>query len=231
MPQKLLALEPGGPNRVEIKWSGIWKNLTVRVDGDQVGVIPDQRALKAGQTFTLKDGSSLHLVLVTGIGAELRVSRDGVPLPGSSADPEARVKAAAAIIFFIAALSATVGLAVELLEVQFLRDVGFGWESIASGAIFAILGYFVRARRSAIALALAVGLFALDGLITLVGAFGSGHTPPVGGLVARFFLFVPMVRGFGAIRTLKAAERAAGARAVGPRVEGRPDDPWQAPRE
>jgi hypothetical protein len=48
MPKQQYALEQGGPKRLEISWTGIWRNFTVRLDGQVVGTVENQKALRAG---------------------------------------------------------------------------------------------------------------------------------------------------------------------------------------
>ena len=78
---------------------------------------------------------------------------------------------------------------------------------MAEGAIYAILGW-QTSKRSQVALGLGIALFALDTILLVVGS-ASGHNPPTGGLIARIFFFVPLVKGFGALRELRAAARPA----------------------
>jgi hypothetical protein len=85
---------------------------------------------------------------------------------------------------------------------------GFGLATVVEGLVFATLGFIVARWRSAIALGLAVVLFAADGIAAVVLADPGSHPSP-GPLVVRLFLLVPMVRGFGAIRDIKRAASVA----------------------
>jgi hypothetical protein len=76
-----------------------------------------------------------------------------------------------------------------------------GWGSVFAGALYGGLAVLVK-RRSTAALAVAVPLFILDGLYTFVVAAEAKVSPPVGGLIARVFFLLPMLRGFSAIREL-----------------------------
>ncbi len=83
MPHQKLALEPGGPKRLELSWGWEWKKLDVRVDDTLLGTFADKTQLLAGQTFSLDDGSSLHVRLVkTFWYPTLQVVRNDQPLPG-----------------------------------------------------------------------------------------------------------------------------------------------------
>lgn len=202
MPSKKYALEAGGPERVEVDWEGAFKNLTVTFDGASVGSFESAKDIEKTQSFVLPDGSRLELVLAkVGPFPELRLSRDGEPLPGSAGDPQTQLDAAANMIFAIAALNAILGFVAAVFDLTFLKSIGVGWASVLTGAVYAFLAVFVR-RRSVAALAVAVGLFILDGAFMFVAAAEAKASPPIGGLIARIFFLIPMVRGFGAIGEL-----------------------------
>ncbi len=202
MPSKKYALEAGGPERVQVDWDGAFKNLTVTFDGAALGSFESAKDIETPQSFALSDGSRLEVVLAKiGPFPELRLSRDGEPLPGSAGDPQTQLEAAANMIFAIAALNAILGFVAAIFDLNFLKSIGVGWASVLTGAIYAGLAVFVR-KRSFPALAIAVGLFILDGLYMFVAAAEAKASPPIGGVIARVFFLIPMVRGFGAITEL-----------------------------
>ncbi len=202
MPSKKYAFEAGGPERVEVDWEGAFKNLTVTFDGASLGSFENAKDIETPQSFALPDGSRLELVLAkVGPFPELRLSREGEPLPGSAGDPQTQLEAAANMILAIAAMNAILGFVAAILDLTFLKSMGVGWASVLTGAIYAGLAVFVR-KRSFPALAVAVGLFILDGLYMFVAAAEAKASPPIGGLIARVFFLIPMVRGFGAISEL-----------------------------
>lgn len=206
MPTKNYALKTGEPERLEISWKGAWKNLTVRLDGSEIGSVANQEELKAGKEFSLGDGSPLKIQLVRKLlTPELQLLRDGQPLPGSASDPTQRLRVAYRIVFFVAGLNIVLGFVTELFQISFLTELGLGLGSIIFGVFFAVLGFFVK-RRSMVALGAAVGLFLLDGILAVVLVAEEGGRPPVGGIIARLFLMVPMIQGFGAIRALRKAQ-------------------------
>lgn len=203
MPKLAYAFEPGGQKHLEVVWKGMFKDVTVSLDGTPVGVIPNQKALAAGQEFRLVDGSIIKVQLVSKLmSSEIQVLRDGKPLPGSSSDPQARLKNAYGIVYFVAGLNLVLGLIAFLFRVPFLQQMGIGFGSIIFGLVFLILAFFVQ-RKSLVALILAISLFALDGLLTVYLAVTQGHAPGTGGLIARGFLLIPMIQGIGAIKVLR----------------------------
>jgi len=58
MPKQAYAFEPDGEKRLEISWKAMWKETTVTLDGTVLGVIPDVKALRAGQEFGLVVGET-----------------------------------------------------------------------------------------------------------------------------------------------------------------------------
>jgi hypothetical protein len=81
MSTKRYALEPGGPERLEISMDLLY-NLKIRLDGKEAGQIPDPESRTGGEV-RLPDGSFLKVRVVTGLGTKLVVQRNGTPLPGS----------------------------------------------------------------------------------------------------------------------------------------------------
>ncbi len=202
MPKQSFALEAGEEKRLEISWKGLWKEVTISLDGNSIGVIPDQKALSAGQEFPLLDGSTIKVQLVKKFtSTELQVLRDGQPLPGSSSDPQIQFKNAYQMVYFVAGLNLILGVISFLFNLEFLQQLGIGFGSIIFGLVFLMLGLFVQ-RKSTIALILAIGIFALDGIAGLFLAASQGYNPGIGGIFVRIILLVPMFQGVGAIRAL-----------------------------
>jgi hypothetical protein len=206
MPKKQFALEPGGPKRVTLSWSGFWKNFEIAFDGTLVGRIETKQQLETGSSFALPDGSQLNVQLKrVAMTQELQVLRNGIPLPGSASEPAERLSAAAGMLYFVAVLNAALGILAGLAQVTFLLSLGLGYASVIVGGIYGGLGYLVKAKRSRPALVVAIVLFALDGLASVFLAVQHGGSPPVGGLVARVFFLMPMWKGLGALTELKSA--------------------------
>lgn len=203
MPKQLYALEKGGPRRLEVSWKPIWKDITVRMDGEVIGTIASQRELLAGQEFRLRDGTTVKVQQVHRItGAEVEVTRGGEPLPGSASDPETRVLTAAWVLFIVGGLNVVLGLLGLFLRTQFLAALGAGWYSLVFGALFLMMGFLAR-RRSITALVSGIVLLAGDGILGLIAALSAGENPGVGGILVRAFLLIPLVQGIVAVRALR----------------------------
>jgi hypothetical protein len=210
MPKQQLALEAGGAKRLEISWGMNFKNVSVKLDGREVGTIPDQKALKEGRSFTLDDGSSLQVQLVrSAMSQELQVLRNGKPLPGSATDPEKKLSTAYTIIFFVGGLSLVIGLLAEIANVDFLRSLGAGWFTVVVGVIFIGLGFLVK-RRIILALYAAIVLYALDlGLLVMTAVSVPGGRPPVSGIVLHVIFLIFMYQGVGALQELNRQAKSA----------------------
>jgi hypothetical protein len=205
VPQQKFHLDAAKKEDVLIQWKGIWKNVTVSYNGTPLGEpFANLAALKQGNHFTLPDGRDLHVIFATGLSKNrLEFTLDGRPLPGSAGDPAAEVKLAAFAIWFIAGLSTLLGV-LGMSGVKFLAELGFGWPSLVAGIVFAGLGYLVHTKRSQVALAVALALFAVDTVLMITAGMDAGGRVPTTGLIIRVFLFIPMVRGFGAIKKANA---------------------------
>jgi hypothetical protein len=207
MPKRVFAVSQ--PGDLVIAWRGIWKDVTVTHAGNVVGGFANQKELKEGRDFTLADGSSLRVKLTTGFGnVQLEVSHDGTPVRGSDGDPAVQLKAAAGVTYFIGGLTCLISAIAMATRVDILVAMGMGPLTLAAGVFYLGLGFGVS-KRSRLALGIAIVLFILDGVLSLATymsyAKGNG-TPPVGPVVMRVILLIPMFRGFAAISALERAE-------------------------
>jgi hypothetical protein len=233
VPEKSFAIEAGGANRLVVAWRGGYKDVAVSFDGQGVASFDGPKELKEAQRVALPDGSTLEVQVASPfLFPELLLTRDGESVPGSAGDPAVRHAAAWQMLAAVAGLNVVIGLLVEATDAGFLRAIGAGWPSVVAGLVYGGLAWLVRGR-SLLALGIAVCLFVLDGVFVLVAATQAGGSPPVGGLVARAFFLVPMLRGFPAMRELtrprrrRAAPRGPG-RAAAPPAAARPVPPVSA---
>ncbi len=207
MPTQTFALDQAKTETVTINWRGIWKDVTVAHNGTKLGEpFANLAALKQGRDFTLPGGRTLNVKFDAGFGKNrLELTVDGRPVAGSGSDPRVEHKLAYGVIWFVAGLSALLGV-LGMTGVAFLAQLGFGWPSLVAGAVFAVLGYFVR-QKSRVALALAIALFAVDGVITLAASMDGGGRVPTTAIIMRVLLILPMIRGFSAIKRVEDLEK------------------------
>src|SRR3990172_2347836 len=119
-------------------------------------------------------------------------------------EPSQKLNVAYGAVLFVGGFSIIIGLVALLFEVRLLQQYGHGYASILSGIVFVILSVFVR-RGSMTALAIAVGFYVLDGIVFLSAVMKGPEVPPVGGILFRILLLIPMIRGFGAIQEMRQA--------------------------
>jgi hypothetical protein len=213
MPTRRYALNRGEPKRLEMLSPVKGVPLTIRLDGQEVGSIRTRDQLQRGQTFLLSDGSKLRVELAKN---QLLVLRNGQPVPGSPSDPQVRLRNSYGCLFALAGFVLLVGLGLTILAVTQsvdsttnqtfadrygadIFDLGIG--ALIFGAIYLLLGFFVR-RRSKVALGIAVGLImlnlALNGLTLL-----AGNCSTLAGLPLQIGVLIILWRGFDAIRELQ----------------------------
>jgi hypothetical protein len=145
MPTKKFAIDPGGPERLSVSGHGNFKDFEIAFDDQPVGSLEDAKALKEGGRFTLSDGSTLEVKLASPmLVPELQIDRDGAPVPGSAGHPETRHRNAYNMVFVIAGFNAVIGLLGVLTGASFFRALGVGWASVATGIVYAVLGFFVK---------------------------------------------------------------------------------------
>jgi hypothetical protein len=211
MPSARYAFVPGDQQRVGVSWEGMWKSVAVTLDDRPLGAFADGKELQRGGRYVLADGSVLEVSLVQLPFPELRLLRDGVPLPGSPSDPQQLMQGAGRLITAIGVLSVALGLVAAAFDVGFLRGLGFGLVSALAAALFAALGV-PAARGSLPAMAAAVALYVLDTLFSVGQLAQAGGTFPVGVPIARILFLIPMLRGLQgalALRQGVAARRPA----------------------
>ena len=121
----------------------------------------------------------------------------GSAFPADIQKAQKRVRRVWQFITFIGALSVVAGTVAELGNVDLLQSY-FDWYSVAEGAIFLVLAFFVR-RGSLIALGIAIGLYALDTL----ALFATGHFG-----ILRIVILLFLLRALGSANLLRQHRKA-----------------------
>ncbi|WP_408889102.1 hypothetical protein ACJ2CR_33935 [Myxococcus faecalis] len=208
MATRKFALEAGGPQRLELVWGMFWRNFTVVLDGQVVGTSEGgASALKKGVRFTLPDRTVLDVQLQSGVlSAELAVKRNGLPLPGSSTDPEQQIKTAAYMLYVLAGLNTLLGVIGMLTASEEMEALGLGIGSIVFGALVAVFGFFTY-RATRFGPILAVLLYIGDTVVTLMDSIDAGGKPNIFGFVVRVYIIVTLVKAAQAAGELKRREQ------------------------
>ncbi len=197
------ALEANADKRLELSWDGIWRDIHVVFDGQLLGIIKDQQALLAGQGFQLPDNSTLHVQLVRGfLSYSLQILHNGEPIPGTAAYAPSILNSASVAAYLLAGFFLVVGLYAVLFNVRTLLAAGIGLVQVVIGLIYLVSGYFIR-KGSLLALIVPTVLIVLSILPMLPRVLTSPSFTGFLGLALYLYYMVQMIRGFGAIRTLK----------------------------
>jgi hypothetical protein len=123
-------------------------------------------------------------------------------LVGSTEAVRARKRAAAA--WKAAAFVGGVSLGLTIIaELANIASEYIGWGTGIEGAIYLVLAYFIR-QRSRVALGIAIGLYALDGIALLASGLFVG-------LPIRIVFLLIFVRGFSALNTLRRLDSGQAA--------------------
>lgn len=193
MPTQKYALEAGGEKRLELNWKGVYKNLTIKLDGVKIGTIPDDIALKQGQDFQLPDGSSLF---VGREGMRLLITCNGKHLAGSPASPESKLARANHIVYLEGGTEIFFGAFL-------LASIGFRIIYIGIGIALLGLGYMVS-KRITLALYIAINICMLLTMFSIiVGLLGTASSGAFFFfIVIRLIFLLTMYQGIGAINEL-----------------------------
>ena len=202
MPTKTYYLDDAHTEAMTANWSLFFRNFRLDYQGRELGQLTPAE-LKAGREFALPDGRRLLVRLQQKFGAQgLDFQFDGRPLGGTVNDPRTQINSGFAATMLIAGLNGALSVVAMLGQVEFLLALGFGWATLAEGALYAGLGWLGKYRQMAWAFWAALGLLVLGGGLLL----GSG--PGTGGLVVRLFLGIAIYRAAVAARQLRAAPDA-----------------------
>ena len=200
MPKQDYAFEPNGPRRLEISWGMFWKNIIIRLDGEELDTFAGQNEFRQGKEYKLDDGSVLSIRLVNSLmGQDMQVTRNGKPLPGTMQDPATRIRSSFVLLYFVGGwkiLEGILGLAMNGVD---FSVVSRNFIDIFVGLVFILLATLVR-RRSMIALIAGIALFAGDALYTAYTLYQAGQQQNVFNLLIQAFLIYYLYQGVGAIK-------------------------------
>jgi hypothetical protein len=135
----------------------------------------------------------------------------GVASSASLTKAASRVRWAWGAAAFVGVVNIGIGAAAEFVPIPILLKVGFGWPGIIEGLIYLVLAYFIY-RLSVVALLLAMGLYALDAVVTLIAVHSAG------GVGVRIVVLLIFWRAIGAIADLKKSRAAAKADETGTKL-------------
>jgi hypothetical protein len=199
------AIDRGGPKRLALKRRWFWRKTEVTLDGQPLGPpIPDMSALRSGRDFALPDGRRLHVTFEKKLAsAGLALTLNGRPVAGAINDPRMAVRAAARLLWVLAALNLVVAWIIYALADR-VQDLAIGPGVV--GVVLAGLGFAVHRYRSRLALALAILIEIADGIL-MIALIANSRTPPVGAIIFRVFIVVVLVRAYQAVEAAHRLDR------------------------
>jgi hypothetical protein len=134
-----------------------------------------------------------------------------------------RLRNASIALYIVGGLTLLLGLAAELGRVEALLQLfGSGWVVAVEGLILIVLGYFTM-RGSLLALGIAIGIYGIDAVLTVVGG-------GIQGIWIRALVLFFLVQGFMALRELKRRQTVAAASPASPPPGAAASDPSLPPQ-
>ncbi len=192
MQTRTYTIDPKSHRRLEFYWENQWKELTLYVDGVEVGTVPDRDALIAGQefAFTLPDGALVKVKL----SQEPPTPRLQVTYNDKLLHPDSSFNLSLITLLLGAAHILLGGLTVFYRD-AFLQEADLGMRSIIVGGVWVVLAMLMK-QRARLAATLTFVLWLLDCLVSyimLIATQGWGAALdgiPSGILVRAALLFV-----------------------------------------
>jgi hypothetical protein len=223
--KRKFALTQGGPPRLELfSEEGEWKNVSVRLDGKEIGIVSRGILEKGYVEFNLGNGSILRFQLpsdsiigfFTGpFNSNPEITFDGKVLY-EHVTPIQFLKYAYNSIFLISGFGLAqliISILLYFTSTQQASDfLNRAITSFVISLIFLILGFMVRSR-SKTALSIAIVLFSIDfilylwNLITQFNIQSFDLRLTIGSIAIRIILFLFMFIGFSAVDDLKKGIR------------------------
>lgn len=205
MPKQKFAVEKGCDKRLEVSWKGMWKDVTVNLDGNTIGQFMDKNELKTGKDFSSPAGTINVQLAKVGFTPVLQVKLNGEHLEGSQASPEGMLNTAVGILYFLGGFNVLLGVIAEIMRTDFLLSLTGGIFGALFGAVYLVCAYFAK-KRSAVALGIGLALLTIDTLLIFYYAAEAGGDAPTGGIVIRVFFIIGIWGGFKGIKELKKKE-------------------------
>jgi hypothetical protein len=194
------SLQRRGPKRLVVTRSRTWSDVTLRLDGVELGRV-EHEALTKGVDFALRDHSILRVWIEPGPRGSrfLYLTRNGHPLPGSDGDPVKTLRITLVFIWSIAALQM---LFAAMFIAKDRADQVVYW-TLALGFALVLLGILAW-RRSVVAMVVASFLFLAEVLYFFVYVVNVSLSKAWNLVVLVLLLGWLLLRGIKAVRELKS---------------------------
>jgi hypothetical protein len=202
MPKETIWLNSEKTESVNMEWGFNWRNLTIRHQGNILGIISDRKTLRNGTDFALDRERTLSVKLSGRLFPDLLILLNGSYIPGSSIDPREKLKQIHTLTFIFGLFNLSAGIVLSLYYWKDLEKLEEGLGAGVTGLIIIILGYQIR-KSSYLALFALISILLIE--IILTGYFESiEKTKPDRGICLKLFILLFAFKGIKAIRTIKA---------------------------
>ncbi|NUM46347.1 MAG: hypothetical protein HUU38_16720 [Anaerolineales bacterium] len=202
MPKRRFALEPDGPERLEISWEGGWflvvANVRVKLDGKEIAVFLSPEILRSEQVVMLPDGTNLTLCW-TG-SSNFLVRREGVDL-SSLFHPKRKLKNDSHFLIIFGGTS-VIWFIWELVSKETIYSSTFSIVSLSLGLTTLFLGILLPANFHRLFIPT---MLSYSGLLVMfaVADFLDDERVNIMNLIAFGFIWINFFRdGLEAFRTL-----------------------------
>ena len=206
MPHKVYFLNTEKKEKLDLYWKGSFKDFTIKLDNNELGVIKTKKELKEGREFITGHNKKLEirLVMQLGIFPCIEILFNGKPVPGTMTDPKRQLTDIFYFVLFIAVLYIVSGLAGLIFDIPAFSDHGIGLNSIIYGILFMMMGLIINKRQSMFALIAVISLLGLDIIFVLIRVAEYGvKSNPWPTIVIKMLFMLYLCRGFSALMRLR----------------------------
>ncbi len=206
MPHKIYFLSTEKKEKLDLYWKGSYKDFTIKLDNNELGVIRTKKELTQGREFAVGYNKKLEIRLVRQLGILpcLEILLNGKPVPGIRTDPKRQLADIFYFILFVAALYIISGLAGLISDITAFSDHGIGLNSIIYGVLFILMGLIINKRQSMFALIAVISLLGLDIIFVLIRIAEYGvESNPWLTIAIRMLFMLYLCKGLSALMKLR----------------------------
>jgi hypothetical protein len=203
MPQRFFYIDEEKQQCLSATWQYNWSNFKLCYQNEVICSFANKKELTAGRQFVMKDGHLLSVRLKDGVRPELELLRNGFPLPDNGEKSRSRHNIISQLALFLGILNTLAGITAEATESDIMLSIGFGYGSVAIGAVYMLLGWGIRHLASFAGFAIAALILVDILLVFILTSRIQGPTSPISGLLIKLFLIYAFVRGIGALKQLR----------------------------
>jgi len=171
MGKRLFYFEVAGTtHRIKLQWKEHWCDITIDLDGKNIGEFYKKDFLLKGYDWSLDTETTLCFKLIPRFKTyDLQVTCNSDQIVQLLTDPEDIIKVSYSAVFTIAFLNLIIGIRSVIFPVNSFKGGNFSIGFLFFGYLLAILGIFIR-KKSIVALIISIGVWLLDTIFFLVAS-------------------------------------------------------------